>query len=441
MAAKIYTGTGPSLSTESEFSVGNISKMLGDLAASKRADAQLLMQQAQHDWQVKTLKKTENTTNAISEWSGKDLPWDSLTSNPQEAFGKPLPEAGPNWKGYRDALTGLDITADPVTFMEATMKANQGYMNVVSGQFNAIRSRLQAENPLASPENINRVMQADYNADMVYGNMIRSGLDPSRLDYDPTIGREVGWGEWAKSKIFEPEIEGQGGQFKPTAPAVGVGIIGGSVAGFQYKGSRADYLAQAEKDWGKMKADKFKTKYGMTKTQAGGSPGKSKTFIKSKDISKLARKEGYGATWPTKAGKSGFIKGATTFGKGALPYAAGGWAGAEAGTALTEALGGSELAQAMGGVVGGISGAAGTKLTMTKVAKKLTDPKVIKRITPILKKIAPKLAAKLGLSMAGIVIPEGFSSALGAAGLAWSAYDLVQLANKAPEIYAALAGD
>ena len=78
---------------------------------------------------------------------------------------------------------------------------------------------------------------------------------------------------------------------------------------------------------------------------------------------------------------------------------------------------------------------------MAKVAKKLADPAVMKRIMPILKKVAPKLASKIGVSTVGLVVPEGVSSALGAAGLLWGAYDLIQLANSAPEIYELLAGD
>ena len=76
---------------------------------------------------------------------------------------------------------------------------------------------------------------------------------------------------------------------------------------------------------------------------------------------------------------------------------------------------------------------------LSKVAKKLADPAVMKRILPIIKKVAPKLAAKIAISTTGLVVPEGISTVLGAAGLLWSAYDLVQLANQVPEIYQALA--
>ena len=50
-------------------------------------------------------------------------------------------------------------------------------------------------------------------------------------------------------------------------------------------------------------------------------------------------------------------------------------------------------------------------------------------------KISKSLAKKIGLSTAGLLLPEGVSSALGAAGLAWSAYDLMKLAEELPELY------
>ena len=398
-------------------------------AADKRAEATQIMQQAQHDYQMKTIAKTENSANAILEWSSKGLPYDKLTSNPMSAFGTPLPSVMGNYKGYKDAMTGYGLHADPRTFSTAVKADHAQYMTDLAAQFNAVSARLSAK-PGVSTGNVYRVLKENYNADMVYQNMLRAGLEPSLLHYDPTqvkqdllprIGR----------MLWEPPVEDIGGGVKVQTPAMIAGAYAVGKGGMDVRAGYKELLEKAKKDWGSMKASKFKAEYGMTKTKAGGSPGKNKVFTSSKELKKVALSKGYGNI------KVPGLKA----GKAALPYAAGGWAGAKGGAAIVEAMGGGEGAQLAGGAVGGGAALYGTKLTMAKVAKKLADPKVMKRIMPALKKIAPKLAAKIAISTTGLVVPEGVSTALGAAGLLWSAYDLVQLANSAPEIYELLAGD
>ena len=442
MGAKIYTNPNMTIDTSSDFGpdeimdyIGQFEQMQNAKAADKRSEAELVMQQAQHDYQMKTIAKTENSANAMAEWSSKGLPYNQLTSNPISAFGTPIPNAMENFRGYKDAMAGYGITADARTFSTAVKADQQQYMNDVMSQFNAVASRLRAENPGASPENINRVLKENYSADMVYQNMLRAGLEPieAGLDYDPTQVKQdflprVG------SFFWEPPVEDIGGGLKIQTPATIAGAYAVGKGSMDVRAGYKDLLAQAKKDWGdtsKNSAGKFKAKYNMTKTQAGGSPGKNKTFTSSKELKSLARSKGYGNV------KIPGLKA----GKAALPYAAGAWAGAKGGSAIAEAMGGGEGAQLAAGAAGGAAGIAGTKLTMAKVAKKLADPAVMKRILPVLKKIAPKLAAKIALSTTGLVVPEGVSTALGAAGLLWSAYDLVQLANAAPEIYELLAGD
>ena len=402
-------------------------------AAEKRAEADQIMKQAQHDYQMKTIAKTENSANAIAEWSSKGLPYDKLTTNPISAFGTPLPNTMDNFRGYKDAMTGYGITADARTFSTA-VKADQGqYMNDLAAQFNAVESRLKAENPGASEANIYRVLKENYSADMVYQNMLRAGLDPSTLNYDPTqVKRDLlpRVGEF----FWEPPVEDIGGGLKIQTPATIAGAYAVGKGSMDVRAGYKDLLAQAKKDWGdtsKNSAGKFKAKYNMTKTQAGGSPGKNKVFTSSKELKKVALSKGYGNI------KVPGLKA----GKAALPYAAGAWAGAKGASSIAEAMGGGEGAQLAAGAAGGAAGIAGTKLTMIKVAKKLADPAVMKRILPILKKRAPSLAAKIAVSTTGLVVPEGASTALGAAGLLWGAYDLIQLANSVPEIYELLAGD
>ena len=125
------------------------------------------------------------------------------------------------------------------------------------------------------------------------------------------------------------------------------------------------------------------------------------------------------------------------FGKRALPYSVGGHLGYMGGAAAAKGLGLGEVGQAIAGTATGVGGSVG----LAKVVKKLGDPAVRAKLKPLLKKYAPKLLVKLGASMAGYVGPqaaEPISTALGLAGTAWAAYDLVQLARAVPDIAALL---
>ena len=110
------------------------------------------------------------------------------------------------------------------------------------------------------------------------------------------------------------------------------------------------------------------------------------------------------------------------------------------GAKVAEALGAGEMGQALTGTATGVAGSVG----LAKVVKKLGDPAVRAKLKPLLKKFAPKLLTKLGVSMAGYVGPqaaEPISTALGLAGTAWAAYDLIQLAKAVPDIAELLMGD
>ena len=128
------------------------------------------------------------------------------------------------------------------------------------------------------------------------------------------------------------------------------------------------------------------------------------------------------------------------FGKKALPYSVGGHVGYMGGAGAAKALGAGEVGQALTGTATGVAGSVG----LAKVVKKLGDPAVRAKLKRLLKKFAPKLLVKLGASMAGYVGPqaaEPISTALGLAGTAWAAYDLIQLAKAVPDIAELLMGD
>jgi len=75
------------------------------------------------------------------------------------------------------------------------------------------------------------------------------------------------------------------------------------------------------------------------------------------------------------------------------------------------------------------------------VTKRLLNPSVSARVGRYLAAVAPKLSAKLALSGTAIAIPEGVSTILGGLGLAWTAYDILNLAKQMPELHALIFED
>jgi|3_EtaG_2_1085321.scaffolds.fasta_scaffold05910_2 hypothetical protein len=160
---------------------------------------------------------------------------------------------------------------------------------------------------------------------------------------------------------------------------------------------------------------------------------KTKWLAKQKEVkenlksAKLAVEEAKKFRLAQKGGKiAKSLKKPLTAGKRLLPMAA----GFTAGEKTVEALGGGEIAQTVGG------------LTASEVARRLTKPKTVAKLMPLLKKYgAGKVALKLGASMAGYLGPqaaEPISTALGIGGTIWAAYDIIQLAKAVPEIAKAL---
>lgn len=99
------------------------------------------------------------------------------------------------------------------------------------------------------------------------------------------------------------------------------------------------------------------------------------------------------------------------------------------------ALGGI-VGKAVGGetgqVVGELGGGIGGQLGFSKFAKKLTTDKTFRKkvITQLMKSpVGKKLATRLGISVAGIYIPEGISSVVGAVGAGLTAYEIYKFIN------------
>jgi len=116
-----------------------------------------------------------------------------------------------------------------------------------------------------------------------------------------------------------------------------------------------------------------------------------------------------------KAGIKGFGLGA---GKVAIGVKAGG------------ALGGAVFGET-GEAVGSVAGGFGGNWTVKKVAKALASGTSRKALMATLLKVAPKLAARVAASTVATAFPEGISTAVGLAGLAWTLSDVVKALNEA----------
>lgn len=117
----------------------------------------------------------------------------------------------------------------------------------------------------------------------------------------------------------------------------------------------------------------------------------------------------------------------TSAGKTALKLGAGSVLGGLAGKAAGDVIGGET-----GAAVGDLAGSAGGAYYMNKLMK----PEVMKKVMGILVKHAPgqlaKIVAKGGVS--GVLSGTGFGTAVGLAGLAWTAHDIVKLIPKIAEL-------
>ena len=412
--------------------------------ANARAERMALLQEAQVKYNNKVTQQRENQANALNQWSTYGLDFGTAAGEDMNAaFASRLPDLSEQWEGYVSASKSNGVIPDFMNFNKQVMGQNAAYMNTIIGRFNVLTDEYRRNNPNASASSIMKYMRDNHNADQVYENYARvaamgGGQLMTQMDYVPPTKDEP-WYKDALAMVWEPGIEGQGGGIAegPAKPIAGAAIAGKVYDHYNMKNLSSSILEDAKKfsaTYGKnksgdfnMKGEDFKAKYGITKKDFGdGTTDKAKKAIK-----RLARQESTFGKASQKLIEKGQGKWGSR-GRRFLPYAIG-------------ATGGMELAEAVGldGAIGQVGGAAAGGIAFNKAMKKLASPEGSKKILSILNKTGygKSLAKKIGLSTAGLLLPEGVSSALGAAGLAWSAYDLMKLAEELPELYDYLSGD
>tara|TARA_R100000808_G_scaffold8744_1_gene24572 strand:+ start:1408 stop:2811 length:1404 start_codon:yes stop_codon:yes gene_type:complete len=418
----------------------------------------------------------EDTRNQLLAAENALNKWKSYTTDDTSIFNKDISNQQFNyhtdletaWEGYRKEMLANGITyPDKEAF---TRKFHDNFTQrimTVARKFRAQREQIRAKTGIEDNVLLNKYMQKNHNADNLYlqtSSILGNDEAQQILGYSPPVKSKT-WKKWAQDLLMKPSY---------TDPETGETIGGGmrGVLGFTIPGmalgawqqygefsrNKADILKEAKanqnrhkqtfqkykkgKNKGKFKLDKkgnkiplgtkpgsgisaaeFMKKYNLSKSEAFGADGKP-----TKEFNKILNQK----TLPeTKTGK------VLRAGRRNLKSLAGYGIGSTLGGELGE-LTGSEEAEFVGSVGGGIGGAIG----MRKLWKKLQDPNTIKRLKAVAAKSGKKgainkILAKLGVSALGYVGPqaiEPFSTAVGAAGTAWAMYDIYKIAKEVPAL-------
>ena len=237
---------------------------------------------------------------------------------------------------------------------------------------------------------------------------LTASTEEGGLGWDPT---EKG-SDWGR-------IQGTGYSFSSKELLTIPALIAGGVS-LKYGGKLLKHIPGAKNLIGKADDVVSKAKGVGTKTKpvkgqlpgwnpVGGSSGKVKYKFKN------TSGPGYSVA-PAKRGLGTF--------KAMAPFMVGGALGGVVGKAV-----GGETGQVVGELGGGIGG----QLGFGKFAKKLTTDKDFRKkvITKLMKSPAgKKLATRLGISMAGIYIPEGISTVVGAVGAGLTVAEIYRYLKK-----------
>jgi len=264
--------------------------------------------------------------------------------------------------------------------------------------------------------------------------------------YDPTYER---WSEKFLGRKGAPGDAGKNiAERHPIKTGVGATVaIGGTVGTALGMERRFNRISKATKAYDA--ALDISKKYSKEPEKKNprwkkGGKGKAKEYIwdSSKGTKAAWAKKKEGASKSLKAAKEAVedakkyrivqrggkiakgLKRPISAGKRMLPGAM----GFTAGQKLAEKFGGGDVSQIASG------------LGFGELTRRLTKPSNIKRLMPILNRVAKPIATKLGMSLTGMAIPEGLSTIAGVGGAAWAAYDIYKIMQASPEIARAIYG-
>jgi uncharacterized protein YcfJ len=493
MAAKIYTNPNMVIDASSDFGpdeivdmIGKFEQMQSSKSAGKRADAQLAIDQANQLYLEQTRHKTEVADNAMNTWSAHGI------DSQMTGFKTPIPSFNQKfdyqgsfdraWTGYSREMKATNQSPSRSTF-EAEFNANYtANLDKIANRFSALRDtervRLGLDGDATLPGGLlDRHMQKSFNADNLfttYATLHGAGAAETAMGYKPASAPKT-WAKtvsnlFTKPSLTDPETgETMGGGLTKLGGAsllatpFGAGTYLGVKSWKQFGPAKEKFLKEAvanqeqykqtykrdkagklikDKVTGKkipiglaegsgLSADAFMEKYNMKKSEAFTKGKPTDKFIKA--ANRLTR-EG------TTAGKA--LKFGKTYGGMAAGAGIGSRVGESLGGAITGGPGGEMIGSAAGGVSGAVAGAKGQRSLM-KAFKKLSEPATLEKLRfwakgkgakGGAKKLLLKALGKLGVSAAGVVVPEPISTAVGIGGAAWAAHDIYQIAKEFPEI-------
>jgi hypothetical protein len=492
MAAKIYTNPNMVIDASSDFGPDEIvdymakfEQMKTNEAASKRADAQLAIDQANQLFLEQTRHKTEVASNAMNVWSshgidsqmtGAQTPIPSFNQkfNYQDSFERA-------WTGYSREMKATKQAPNRQGF-EAEFNANYtANLNKIANRFSALRDtervRLGLDGDALLPGGLlDRHMQKSFNADNLfttYATLHGAGAAETAMGYKPASAPKT-WAKtvsnlFTKPSLTDPETgETMGGGLTKFGGAAllatpgGIGTYLGVKSWKQFGPAKEKYLKEALDNQAKYKPTYKKDKAGKLirdkagkKISTGIAEGsglsaeafiekynmkKSEAFTKGKPTDKFIKAANKLARGGTVGGKA--LKYGKTYGGMAAGAGIGSQVGEALGGAITGGPGGEMIGSAAGGVSGAVAGAKGQR-SMMSAFKKLSEPATLEKLRfwakgkgakGGAKKLMLKALGKLGISAAGVVVPEPVSTAVGVAGAAWAAHDIYQIAKEFPEI-------
>ena len=404
----------------------------------EREQSRFLMEQANVKYNRDQAEKIVNSNNALNKWANAG--WDNLYANLDNpnlnmSYSAKIPDINTSFGGYQQTMTGLNLEANRATFNQGYGNVAKDYITRLVNKQNAHIQTLINENPNADINSINRNFGNKYSADNVYNqamNVMGQEWVEANMLYQPAMRKKT-FNETFNPLNFirKPEIrDAQGNvlqqsQLDPTK-TLSIGGMTAGAGGLGYTGKKiydnmktntASYLDDVKKDWKSLSADKFKKKYDMTKTQAGGKWSKKGTFKSSQQILNNAR-------------QSSMNKSMARHGAKALPYA-------------MAYQGMSQLEKFLPESMQNNAAVEGAKIIATPVAGKLTTKGVMAAVkSPAFRKALIKIGgnrakaalAGLGVSQAGLYAPEGLSTLAGAVGTGVSLWTLKGVIQDSAEL-------
>ena len=461
-----------------------------DKAANTRADARLVMEEANQKFLDKTRADTKHAANTLATWSNYNIDT-NLTGaqNPEGSFIKTYDyqtDFHTAFQGYAGDMASRKITPNKRLF-KAEFDANYlDNMNSVAKRFTTVMETERIAKNFPKDGNLlHKYMQKYRNADSFYNSYASlygapaataamggySPPDPERTyvqaakdliakqSYtDPETGETIGGG-----------LKGLGAGLMLAAPGLSLPYLGwksykqfgpaktaileeAKTLSENYKSEKKIYEKVKDKKTGKMvnklnkrgkpivkkvipasgmTPDEFFAKYNMKKSQA---------FVKGKPTDKFIKLANALSRKGTTIGKG--LEFGKRYGGIAAGAGIGSQVGEEVGRAITGGPGGEMLGSLAGGATGAYGGLKGQR-GLVAAFNKLREPKTMNRLRKwaagkgaknVVKKRLLAALGKLGLSAAGVVVPEPVSSAVGVLGVGWAAHDIYQLAKEVPEL-------